>query len=79
MNMPIPVLVLATLFEVIIILWQLLLISHQNFKEQEMKKENSEWKNQVESLINTGVKEVIEQNKKVLEAFNSFINNENKT
>ncbi len=64
---------IVALFEVVIILFQILMLNKQAIELHKLKKDNEQWKSNIESLYSKEIKEIIQQNKEVLNAFNSFI------
>jgi len=64
---------IIALFEIALILFQVIILSKQYVAIEKLKKDNEQWKSNIESLYSNEIKDIIEQNKQVLNAFNSFI------
>lgn len=64
-------------FEIIIILGQIYFIIIQISNARQLKKETHQWQSQIESLYSGEIKNIIEQNKKLLHIFSNYLDTKN--
>lgn len=64
---------IIVLFEIIIIVYIIFLTSNLVVRFNRMKKENEEWKSNIDGLYKEDIRELVKHSKEVLSAFENYI------